>query len=122
MGRLNIAVTGCGPAGLAAALLLRRDGHRITLFERFAAPRPLGSGLMIQPAGLAVLDALDLGRIRSIGARIDRLFGQAEPSRRTALDVRYAALGRGERFGLGVHRASLFGLLYDQVRAEMVGV
>ncbi len=123
MGRgLDIAVLGCGPAGLAAALLLRRDGHRVTLFERFERPQPLGSGLMIQPVGLAVLDALGLGRIRDIGARIDRLIGHAEPSGRTALSVRYAALGRHAGFGLGVHRASLFELLFDAVTAERIPV
>jgi salicylate hydroxylase len=51
MRTLDIAVAGCGTAGLAAALLLHRDGHRVTLFERFAEPAPIGSGLMIsQPA------------------------------------------------------------------------
>ena len=60
MSHFDIAIAGCGPAGLAAALLLHRQGHRVTLFERFDQPRPIGSGLMIQPSGLAVLDALGL--------------------------------------------------------------
>lgn len=58
--RLKIAVAGRGPGGLAAALLLRRDGRAISLFERFEQPRPPGSGLMIQPTGLAVPDRLGL--------------------------------------------------------------
>ncbi|MCI1143956.1 FAD-dependent oxidoreductase [Sphingomonas sp. WKB10] len=40
MRRLHIAIAGCGPAGLATALLLHRDGHHVTLFERFDAPAP----------------------------------------------------------------------------------
>jgi 2-polyprenyl-6-methoxyphenol hydroxylase-like FAD-dependent oxidoreductase len=48
MVRQDIAVVGCGTAGLAAALLLVRDDHRVTLFERFEAPEPIGSGLMLQ--------------------------------------------------------------------------
>ena len=119
---MNVAVAGCGPAGLAAALLLHRDGHRVTLFERFDTPRPLGSGLMIQPTGLAVLDALGLGEIRSIGARIDRLYGHSTASGRTALSVRYAALGRRAGFGLGVHRSTLFGLLFEAVQAEAIEI
>ncbi|HEX8449366.1 MAG TPA: NAD(P)-binding protein, partial [Allosphingosinicella sp.] len=46
---LDIGIAGCGVGGLAAALLLARDGHRVRLYERFDAPRPVGSGLMIQP-------------------------------------------------------------------------
>ena len=42
--KLNIAVVGAGPAGLAVALLLARDGHKATIFERFDAPKPIGSG------------------------------------------------------------------------------
>jgi 2-polyprenyl-6-methoxyphenol hydroxylase-like FAD-dependent oxidoreductase len=62
MGDLDIAVAGCGIAGLAAALLLHGRGHAVTLYERFGKPRPLGSGLMIQPTGLAVLEQLGLAR------------------------------------------------------------
>ena len=113
----EIAVAGCGPAGLAAALLLQRDGHRVTLFERFETPRPLGSGLMIQPTGLAVLERLGLADdIRSLSSPIARLFGTAQPSGRIILDVRYTALGRNAGSGLGTHRASLFAVLFEAVR------
>jgi salicylate hydroxylase len=120
---LDIAVAGCGPAGLAAALLLHRDGHKVVLFDRFDAPRPLGSGLMIQPTGLAVLRTLGLdGRILSSGSRIDRLCGRAGLSGPTVLDVRYDALGKKAGFGIGIHRASLFSALYDAVLAEGIAV
>ena len=119
---LNIAVAGCGPAGLASALLLCRDGHRVSVFERFEAPRPVGSGLIIQPTGLAVLRAMGLDQaIVAAGARIDRLFGKAVPSNRTVLDVRYAALDRTS-FGVGIHRAALFDILFQAVRAADIPV
>jgi 2-polyprenyl-6-methoxyphenol hydroxylase-like FAD-dependent oxidoreductase len=114
MGVLNIAIAGCGPAGLAAALLLHCDGHRVTLFERFETPRPIGSGLMLQPTGLAVLRALGLdGRAIAAGRRIDRLFGETVAPARTVLDVTYAALNRDDAFGIGIHRAALFAILHD---------
>ncbi|WP_454886454.1 FAD-dependent oxidoreductase [Sphingomonas oryzagri] len=123
MGRLDIAVAGCGPAGLSAALLLHRDGHRVTLFERFDAPRPVGSGLMIQPAGRAVLRALGLEEaLLAAGSRIDRLFGRAGEDGPVVLDVRYAALGGRAGFGVGIHRASLFAILHDAVHAAGVPV
>lgn len=118
----DIAVAGCGVAGLAAAILLHRDGHRVTLFERFEQPRPVGSGLMIQPTGLAVLDRLGLADATiAAGARVDRLFGEAGDTGRTVLDVRYAALG-GSRFGIGIHRARLFGVLHDAMTREGITV
>jgi salicylate hydroxylase len=117
---LDIAVAGCGPAGLAAALLLHRDGHRVRLYERFEAPRAIGSGLMLQPTGLAVLRALGLDQaLLARGARIARLTGAANG--RTVLDVHYAAL-RGERSGLGIHRASLFEVLHDAVIAAGIPI
>jgi salicylate hydroxylase len=114
---LAIAVAGAGPAGLAATLMLGRAGHRVTLVDRFEAPAPVGSGLMLQATGLAVLDALGLGaRIRGLGRRIDRLFGRTVGGR-TVLDVRYAA-SSAALHGLAVHRAALFDTLHDAVRAD----
>lgn len=123
MQRLHIAIAGCGPAGLATALLLHRDGHHVTLFERFDAPRPVGSGLMIQPTGFAVLRELGLAdALLDHGARIDRLHGEAGSSGRVVLDVRYAALGKGAGFGIGVHRATLFAVLHEAVAAERIAI
>lgn len=117
---LHIAIAGAGPAGLAAALYLQRDGNRVTVFERFAEPRPLGSGLILQPTGLTVLDDMGLiDEIRMLGSRIDRLHGTDAASGRTVLDVRYDARPGG-RFGVAVHRAVLFGTLYRA--AQRVGI
>ncbi len=118
---LDIAIAGCGPCGLAAALLLHRAGHRVSLFERFESPQPLGSGLMLQPTGMAVLAELDLlERVLGMGSRIDRLFGKA--GKRTVLDVRYSALRGHEAFGIGIHRASLFAVLFDAVKAAGIPI
>ncbi len=118
----DIAIIGCGPAGLAAALLLHGDGHQVSLFERFDEPRPLGSGLMLQPSGMAVLDRMDMAvDIAARGARIDALKGSEETGR-TALDAPYAKLGSGQAFGIGIHRASLFDELYCRVLAQGIDI
>lgn len=112
MASYSVAVAGAGPAGLAAALMLHRAGHRVSIFERFVKPQPIGSGLMLQPTGIAVLGELGLAQeIISLGQRIDRLFGRVAPSARIILDVRYRALG-GDTFELAVHRAALFEPLF----------
>ncbi len=109
-------------AGLASALLLHRQGHAVTLYERFDQPRPLGSGLMIQPTGLAVLGRLGLaGRILRDGAPVARLLGRNAQGR-VVLDARYEDLSCHGAFGIGIHRASLFAALYDAVQAEGIAI
>ncbi|MEE7560299.1 NAD(P)-binding protein, partial [Xanthomonas sp. Kuri4-2] len=46
---LHVAVVGYGTAGQALAVLLARDGHRLEVFERAAAPGPVGAGFLLQP-------------------------------------------------------------------------
>jgi len=111
----DIAIAGCGPAGLTAALLLTQAGQRVTLFDRFPAPGPVGSGLMLQPSGMAVIERLGLtSQVMSRSARIDRLLGLSA-SGRTVLDARYDELPGPPSYGLGIHRASLFEVLHEAV-------
>lgn len=120
---LDIGVAGCGIGGLAAALLLARDGHKACLYERFEAPRPVGSGLMIQPTGLAVLERLGLASaLVEAAAPVDRLLGKAEPSGRVVLDVRYEWLRRPGARGYGAHRAALFDILHRAVTAQAIPI
>lgn len=122
MHKLDIAVAGAGPAGLAVALSLHRDGHRVVVFERFEQPAPIGSGLLLQPTGQAVLAELGiLSGVSALGTPIDRLLGHDAKSGRVVLDMRYAKL-RGIGRGLGVHRAALFTVLHDAVRSAGIPV
>lgn len=118
---LDIAIAGCGVAGLATATLLRQRGARVTVFDKLEAPRPLGSGLILQPVGLHALDALGAGaRIRELGAPIKRLHGKS--GERVVLDVRYDALGADAPTGVAVHRGALFQVLYDAARDAGAGM
>jgi 2-polyprenyl-6-methoxyphenol hydroxylase-like FAD-dependent oxidoreductase len=110
---LDIGIAGCGIAGLAAGSLLARQGHRVTIFDQFPHPAPVGAGLILQPVGQAVLAELNiLEKSVTAGTRIVGLLGHEVVRGRKVLDVRYS-LKNTSRFGLGIHRASLFNLLYE---------
>ena len=114
LNKLSIAICGAGPAGLAAAIALSREGHHIIVFDQFYAPKPIGSGLILQPTGLAVLDWLGLADgMRKLGAPIHRIYRKAVKSGRVVLDVRYDSLGGVP--SLAVHRAGLFHVLHNAV-------
>jgi 2-polyprenyl-6-methoxyphenol hydroxylase-like FAD-dependent oxidoreductase len=111
---LEIGVVGCGVAGQAASILLADAGHKVTLFERFAEPQPIGAGLLLQPTGLAVLRALGLADAAvARGARIAGLESRTHRGR-SVLDLLYADL-HPKAFGLGIHRSVLFDLLHGKL-------
>lgn len=109
----DIAVIGAGPTGLAVALMLARQGRRVMVHERFATPRAVGAGFMLQPTGLHVMDRLGLtAQVEALGQPIDHIFGREARRGRVVLDVRYSDLKR-PRQAIGIHRAAMFGILYD---------
>lgn len=116
MEELDIGVVGAGFAGMAAALFLARDGHRVTLYERAERPGPVGAAIVLQPSGLAVLRRLGLdGAIADQSGRIDRL--QVRNAKgRLVVDLDYACVDP-RWFGLGVSRGVLFEALFSAVRA-----
>ena len=113
----RIGIAGAGTGGLAASALLARAGHHCTVFDQFATPKPVGSGLMLQETGLAVLGALGLRQdTQTLGSPITRLHGISVDNGRGVLDVRFPALRKG-LISLGIQRSSLFGLLYEAALA-----
>ena len=114
LGPLDIAVVGCGVAGQAAATLLAERGHRVTVYERFTEPQPIGAGLLLQPTGLAVLRELGLADAAiARGARVVGLEARTHRGR-AILDLHYAHL-HPQAHGVGIHRATLFELLHDRL-------
>ena len=111
---LDVNVCGAGMGGLAAAALLAADGHRVTVLDQAPAPAPVGSGLVIQPVGMAVLNLIGVGELlRALGAPISRLYGEAEG--RVVLDARYDGAAAG-RFGLAIQRRTLFEALLEAAK------
>ena len=97
---------------MALAILLSRVGHKVTLLERFTEPRPIGSGLMLQPAGLVALQRIGLREaIESLGHRVTRLHGVTGADR-TIFDLAYGDLAP-DLCAVAVHRAALHGVLWE---------
>lgn len=119
--RRHIAIVGGGTAGAASALFLSRAGYRVTLFERVPEPGAVGAGILLQPIGMHVLKKLGLlDDILAHGARIDRLFGTI-PGDKTVMDVKYLHYAP-DAFGLGLHRGTLFSVLWNAMRQTDVDI
>lgn len=108
--RRTIAIVGYGTAGQALAGLLSRDHHDVHVFERAAAPGPVGAGFLLQPTGLEVLWQMDLlPQVLHHGAAVRRLYGDT-PCGRTVMEMGYATLD-ARLHGVGMQRGALFSLL-----------
>ncbi len=113
---LSVGIVGCGTAGQAAAIFLRRAGHRVTILERAPTLSPIGAGLLLQPTGMEVLNELGmLPHLLQQGSRVKYLKG-VNRSGRVILDLAYEDLRAG-LFGLGIHRGELFTTLQSAVHA-----
>ncbi len=118
---MRIGIIGCGIAGQAAGIALARDGHAVTVLERFAQAKPMGAGLLLQPSGLSVLERLGLRTAaEKWGAPVVRSFGKTLRGR-TVMDLHYARLGSNAH-GLGIHRSALFDVLHEGLRTSAAEV
>ncbi|WP_338287528.1 NAD(P)/FAD-dependent oxidoreductase [Luteolibacter sp. LG18] len=119
--KLRIAVVGCGSAGPAAAVLLKRAGHEVILFERAPECRAVGAGFLLQPSGMAVLEELGIREaVLERAGRVERLH-VVDRREKTLLDLRYRELGEG-MFGAGLHRPVLLHFLLEALREARVEV
>jgi flavin-dependent dehydrogenase len=59
--RVDVAISGAGPAGAIAALILARAGARVIVFDRSAFPRRKLCGDTVNPGSVALLRRLGVG-------------------------------------------------------------
>jgi 2-polyprenyl-6-methoxyphenol hydroxylase-like FAD-dependent oxidoreductase len=117
----DIGIIGCGTAGSAAALLLARAGHRVTVYERVPEPGAIGAGVMLQPTGQAVLARLGLlDAVIARAAPVEKLRCETVAGR-CLFDLRYDRLPEGYK-GYGLHRGVLFDALFRAVKAAPVAL
>lgn len=115
---MSIAVVGAGTAGSAAATLLARAGHQVTVFERVEEPKPVGAGITLQPTGQAALARLGiLDEMVARGALLERLIVVRGAAKKPMVDLPYATMHHGLR-GLGTHRGNLFTTLFRATAAS----
>ncbi len=122
-GALRIAIVGYGVAGIAAAVQLRRLGHRIDHFERSSPCASQGGGLLLHPPTLKLLQQLGLrDAIERHGARIDRLHGETSGGREL-MNLRYRDHG-AESYAIGIQRGALIDALReaDSGASELLAV
>jgi 2-polyprenyl-6-methoxyphenol hydroxylase-like FAD-dependent oxidoreductase len=113
----QIAIIGAGTAGLAAAIVLARQGHFISLFESVEELSPVGAGLLLQPAGLAVFAHLGvLEHALTLGAKVTGLEGLLANGQ-LLVNSHYSEAGEG-LYGLGIHRATLCHVLVQALKSE----
>jgi len=112
MRRMDIAVLGGGPAGLAAALALRQRGFRVALYDGQRPPidKACGEGLM--PEAVRLLRRFGVSLDQSDGARLAGIrFNDAHAS---------ASAAFGAEQGLAIRRTRLQGRMTE--RAAEIGV
>ncbi|WP_420001590.1 FAD-dependent oxidoreductase [Acinetobacter sp. LF10] len=110
----HFAIIGAGTAGLATAILLAREGHQVTIFEQVEELSPVGAGLLLQPAGLAVFEHLGiLDQALKLGAKVTGLEGQLA-NKRLLVNSHYHQAGNN-LYGLGIHRSTLCYILTQKL-------
>jgi menaquinone-9 beta-reductase len=110
----DVVVAGGGPAGLAAAIAVRRAGLRVTVADAAHPPIDKGCGEGLMPPGVAALRELDI----RVGPEHGAAFrGIRFCSRELRAEARFA----GEA-GVGIRRTALHQLLTDAAAAAGVEV
>ncbi|HEX6396015.1 MAG TPA: FAD-dependent oxidoreductase [Steroidobacteraceae bacterium] len=113
---MRVAIVGGGLAGLASAVLLARAGRDVTIFEAMPRIPSEGTGILLQPAGLEVLERMELAAAAlAHGCAIERIVTRAREGH-TLMDLPYAEL-RPRLHALGIRRPMLAGLLLEAARA-----
>lgn len=119
MGVLRIAIVGCGAAGAAVAVFLKRDGHEVEVFEQAPESRPVGAGFLMQPSGMEVLRELGIYDQIVSRASIIRRLHVLEKDGRDLMELKYEEIGEG-LFGAGLHRPVVMGALIALAEREGV--
>lgn len=118
---LPLLVSGGGIGGLAAAMVLAQDGHRVTLFEQAASFGEIGAGIQLGPNIFRMFDYLGLTEAINRVAFFPTGLGMNDV--RTGEKVVRVPLGDLARATYGfpygvIYRADLHQVFLDACRAQ----
>lgn len=118
---LRIAIVGAGTSGLLLTLMLQRQGHRVSLFERSSAPRAEGCGILLVAAGVqAVLEAGVPGLVENLiaaGQKVQTFHIRNLGGR--SINSSPAEQRPGEPPGLLIHRSAILKTLWQEVDPDL---
>lgn len=121
MSGLQVLVVGAGIGGLAAALALGRDGHRVEVLEQAPAFEAFGAGIQLGSNAVRRLHALGLqSGLQGIAASPRWLVIRSAQSDAELAQMPFDA-SRTQRYGAPyfcVHRADLHALLLGAIQAQ----
>src|SRR5829696_4915049 len=118
---LHLIVAGGGIGGLAAAYVLARGGHRVTVLEQSTAFGEIGAGIQLGPNIFKMFEHLGLTRAVSDVAFFPPGMGMKDV--RTGEQVVRVALGDAARAAYGfpyglIYRADLHQVFLDACKAQ----
>jgi len=115
----TILIVGGGIGGVAAALALAKQGHRVHLFEQASEFKEIGAGIQLGPNAFYLFDQLGLTeRISALAAFPEDLVVMDSISGDEVTVIPAATLIRkrfGHPYGL-IHRADLHAVLLDECK------
>jgi len=114
---MRITIAGAGIAGLTAALVLSRHGHRVVVLERCPTIDPLGAGIVLAPNALRILSALGV-RLQACGEPVKRItIRNTAGAALETTEIDRILPGAGPT--LAFHRAELHQALLDALGPEV---
>lgn len=109
----HFAIIGAGTAGIAAAILLAKQNIQVSIFEKATHLEPIGAGLLLQPAGLAVFQHIGvLEHALQLGSVVNGLEGRLA-NQQLLVNSHYHQADAAF-YGLGIHRAALCHILENK--------
>lgn len=119
MSRVDVAIAGAGPSGLALAILLVQRGVSVRVLEERAEPGTHSRAIGLHPPGLGVLDLAGVGPAAvEAGVRITSgvaLNGQATPVASAVASMDFGVLPGPHRYVLALPQTSTQALLEERL-------